>query len=248
MTSIRINAPAARAPHMASVDRGLLACGLASSLIYVFNDFLNAGRYPGYSMLDHAVSELSAVGAPTKVTWDGLGSAFTIALFAFAFGVLRRVRGNPRLRVTAWLLVTFALTNPLWAFFPMHQRGSPTNWQDTGHLVLAAASVLLMVLYIGFGAFTLGERFRVYSLASLVLVLATGFMTFTYAGAVAANAPTPWMGLAERLSLYLWLLWNAVFGMALLRGASGSTAPVIGPSLTSSRRFPDADITLLLRA
>jgi hypothetical protein len=46
--------------------RVLLVGGLLYPLFYVvINDVVAAGRYPGYSRLSQAISELSATGAPT---------------------------------------------------------------------------------------------------------------------------------------------------------------------------------------
>jgi hypothetical protein len=39
----------------------------------------------------------------------------------------------------------------------------------------------------------------------------------TQVTAIAANQPTPWMGLVERVSVYAPMLWLAVFSVLLLR-------------------------------
>jgi len=47
-------------------QRFLLACGVASSVLYVGTDIAASIRYEGYSYTSQAVSELMAVAAPTK--------------------------------------------------------------------------------------------------------------------------------------------------------------------------------------
>jgi len=215
--------------------RALLACGIASSLVYVGNDMLNAAAYPGYRMLDQAISELSATGAPTKARWETMGLLYSALVFAFSLGVLRVARGNRMLRTTGWLLLAFALSGPVWALVPMHQRGTPANWQDVGHIVLSVASVLLIALFMGAGAFTRGTRFRIFSLAALAPMLAFGIATFSYADRIATGEPTRWMGLLERASLYLYLLWIAVLGALLLRRGVVAHEPLV-TSLNGGRQ------------
>jgi hypothetical protein len=44
--------------------------------------------------------------------------------------------------------------------------------------------------------------------------------TFAYAPRVAANLPTPGMGLLERTVVYAPLIWIAVLGLLLMRGVA----------------------------
>src|SRR4029450_13210142 len=44
----------------------LLVCGILSSLMYVLMDVVSGLRYEGYSFAAYTVSELSALGAPTR--------------------------------------------------------------------------------------------------------------------------------------------------------------------------------------
>jgi hypothetical protein len=73
-------------------------------------------------------------------------------------------------------MLTFGLLGLLWPFAPMHQRevlaAGGGTLTDTMHVVLGAVTVLLMFLAIGFGATAFGRRFRLYSIASAVVLLA----------------------------------------------------------------------------
>jgi pimeloyl-ACP methyl ester carboxylesterase len=61
------------------------------------------------------------------------------------------------------------------------------------------------------------ERFRVYSIASLAILFAFGALTFWDAPRVAANLPTPWLGIWERINIGVFLLWVVVLAIILLR-------------------------------
>jgi hypothetical protein len=74
-----------------------------------------------------------------------------------------------------------------------------------------------MPLAIAFGAAAFGKRFRVYSIASLVILVTFGALTFWVAPRVAANLPTPWLGVWERVNVGVFLLWVVALAIRLLR-------------------------------
>ncbi len=95
---------------------------------------------------------------------------------------------------------------------------------DTLHLVLAGMTVLLMLLAMTAAAVAFGARFRLYSIASLVILGVFGALTFLDAPGIAANLPTPWVGMWERLNVGVFLLWIVVLAITLLRRRDGAAA------------------------
>lgn len=77
--------------------------------------------------------------------------------------------------------------------------------------------MLLMFLAIGIGATAFGAGFRFYSIASIVVLLVFGGLTFVEAPRLEANLPTPWIGLWERLNITVFLLWIVVLATILRR-------------------------------
>lgn len=212
-------------------QRSLLFCGIASSALYVVVDLLSAARYPGYSMIDQVVSEFSAIGAPTARYWSVMGPAYELLLIAFAIGVLREAERNRVLRSTGWLLLGFGLLGNLWAFFPMHQRGEEMTWTDIGHIALGVVTVLYYLTFVAVGTFALGRRFRLFSVAMFLVLFASAVVTFSWAPRLAAGKPTPLLGLAERITLYGYLVWVAMLAIALLqRHSSRRGARIRSPS------------------
>jgi len=69
----------------------------------------------------------------------------------------------------------------------MHLRGEPLTLTDTMHIAMAVVTVLLMLLAIGFGTAALGKWFRLYSIATLVILVAFGTLTFLDAPRIAAK-------------------------------------------------------------
>lgn len=226
MTSatVRRAAPSLTLP---SVRRVLLACGIASSLTYVAANVLGALRWEGYSSISQSVSELSAIDAPSRPIVVALMIAYSILSIAFGLGVRGSAGSNRALRVAGGLLVVYGavcLTGPL---TPMHQRGAEASLTDTLHIVATIADILLILLIVGFGAMALGRRFRLYSIATIVMLLATAAWALLVDGPrIAAGRPTPWVGVTERTSIGLFLLWVAVFAVAIrARTAWSSRSP-----------------------
>ena len=204
------------------IQRALLLAGLLSSCTYIAADLLAAAQFPGYSLADQAISELSAIGAPTRRFWLLMSVPYSTLLLAFGIGVIRAAGPRDRLNVVGGMLTAFGLSGFLWVFFPMHQRGAAGSWQDVGHMAMSVATVLLLLLYIGLGAFSLGRRFRIYSLTTLAGIVAGSAVTFTWAPRLAAGVETPWLGLVERGLVYAYLLWIAVLSVSLLRESAGA--------------------------
>lgn len=207
-----------------TLNRMLLASGAAAAAVYIGLDLIAASLYPRYSLRDQAISELSATGAPTAELWSWVTPVFGIFLVAFAIGLWRTCSGRA-MRVTAALILVLAALGPLWALFPMHQRGTPVNTQDVGHLVLAGASVVLITGFMISGTIGMGGWFGVVSVPLTGLVFATFIWTFTFPGRVAVNGPTPWMGVIERVAIYGYLLWIGELALLLFRRESGNSPP-----------------------
>jgi hypothetical protein len=88
---------------------------------------------------------------------------------------------------------------------------------DTMHIVFAMVTVLLMMFAIGFGAAAFGKPFRLYSITTMVILLAFGALTGVEAPRIDANLPTPWVGVWERINIGVFLLWVIVLAIMLLR-------------------------------
>ena len=199
--------------------KALLACGVASSVLYAL--MIWGIRYEGYNPISQVPSELTAIGAPTRALWARLGWIYTVLVAAFGLGVWKSAGRNRAVRRVGGLILAYASLALLWPFAPMHQRevlaaGGGTAG-DTLHQILAAVTVFFMFLAIGFGASAFGKRFRLYSIATIVVLLTFGALTFLEAPLLQANLPTPWIGLWERINISVFLLWVGVLCAALWR-------------------------------
>lgn len=174
-------------------------------------------QYPGYSLSSLTVSELSAIGAPTRGLWVYLVMAYPLLFAAFGWGVTQSANkdANRALRIVGRLILVYCLFNVYWP--PMHQRGLEPTLTDSLHIAWAMVTVLLMMTIMGFGAAALGKRFRIYTIASIVLHLVFGILTSFEAPNIPTNGPTPLIGLWERINIAVFMLWVLVLSIDLLR-------------------------------
>ena len=197
------------------VQQGLLACGVLSSMLYAAMLVFVPIRWQSYSSAAQSVSELSAIGAPTRSLWVPFGALYTVLVAAFGLGVLMVARRNRALRLAGPILIAYGSLGLFWP--PMHLRGTQPTLTDTLHIAFAIATVLLMLLAITFSAAALGKSFRLYSIATMLVFAVFGALTFGDAHRIAANLPTPWMGIWERVNIGAFLLWIIVLAIVLLR-------------------------------
>ena len=191
----------------------LLTCGVLSSLFYIAMNALIPLLFDGYSFRSHTVSELSAIGAPTRQLWVWLAFVYMLLFAAFGFGVLKSSIENRHLRTLAIIIFVYCVWNFYWP--PMHQRGSETSLTDTLHIVWASVTVILMMLMMGFGAAALGTNFRVYTIVTMILLMGFGFKTSLDAPKIPLNLPTPLLGIWERILIGLFMLWVIVLAITL---------------------------------
>jgi hypothetical membrane protein len=200
--------------------RELLVCGIVSSVAYVAADVLGALHWEGYSYTGQAISELSAIGAPSRRLVAPLFFCYTLLALVFGLAVWSHAGATGRVRVAGGALIAIGLLDLLAPFFPMHLRGSEITWTDTMHKVLTGVTVVFIVLAIGFAATAARTGFRLYSIATIGILLTFGAIAARYAPQVEAGLPTPWLGVLERICVFSYLLWQAVLAVLLLRRRS----------------------------
>jgi hypothetical membrane protein len=203
----------------------MLVCGALAALVYLVTDILGSLRYPGYDFTSQGVSELMAVGAPTKTLVDSIFIVYGLLAIAFAIGVIREASpGRRALRITGAVLLAYAAIPMVVAGrFAAYPRGAGAFSESVPHIILTAVLVVLMLASIGFGAFALGRRFRIYSFATLGVLIALGAVSGYYGARLAAGQSTPGFGVVERVLIYAFLAWAATLGISLLRSAHASS-------------------------
>lgn len=199
----------------------LLVCGIIASILYVATTILAANVWEGYSSTSQTVSELFAIGAPSRPLVIPLFLTYSLLSIAFGAGVWLSAGQSRALRVVGGLLIAKEVLGILGTLFtPIHLRGVEGTLTDTMHAVITGVGVLCYLFAIGYGATALGKRFRLYSIGTLLVLVVFGTLAGLDGPRLAANLPTPWMGVWERINIFATMLWIIVLAIALLRPSS----------------------------
>ena len=218
--------------------RLLLYCGVAASLLYIAMNIFIPPLYEGYNWVTQTVSELSAVDAPTRPLWFPLGIAYTLLIAVFGWGVFKSAGEKKSLRIVGICLLLNGMLGLTWS--PMHQRvvlaAGGGSFTDTWHIVMSIITVTLMFLSIGFGTSVFGNKFRIYSLLTIVVFIVFGVLTFLEAPSIDKNLPTPHIGLWERINIAAFMVWILVFSVVLLRTEKKPSLNIPGKIKSSEKQ------------
>jgi len=212
--------------------------GIVSSLLYAAMNVIVPMQWPGYDQASRVVSELSAIGAPTRPVWVALGMIYTMLVVAFGWGIRMAAGDDRRLDVVGILIAIYGALGFVWPFAPMHLRetlaaGGGTS-SDTMHIVLGASTEVIYVAALVLAAIALGKAFRMYSIATAVALAAFGVLTFRDAPRIGANLPTPLIGVWERINIGLFLVWMVVLAIAVWRRTARSHRAVQRPGVVGT--------------
>ena len=201
------------------VRRVLLACGIASSLIWLGTDLIASLLSEGYSYPFQPISGLTATGAPSRPFVVALDYVYSVLKIAFAAGIWMFAGQKRSLRITAVLLFVWGIIDLVASFFPLNPAEALVSFANIMHAILAGgAAVILMMLAMGFGASTDGTWFRWYSYGTLLVMIIAGLvMAFVNSTPVEANLPPAWFGITERINTYGYMIWMLVLAIVLLR-------------------------------
>jgi hypothetical protein len=205
-----------------NMKRMLLLSGFLSSVIYVATDLVASLSYPGYSITGQNYSELLATGSPTR-PWMLISAVlYNFLVACFAIAIWKTSQPSYKARVTGVIILGYAILSmvtPL--FFQMDMRGAEPTPNGSLHPLMTAVMSLFIMLSMGSGAFLSGKRFMIYSFATIIIVIVFGLMTVNQVPDLEAGLDTPWMGLKERVNIYLTMLWFAVLSLYLFQQERG---------------------------
>ena len=209
------------------LHKTLLVCGIGSSLLYVAATIVGATQWPDYDWTTLSISELFALDAPSRALVATSFVAYGVLVSAFGVGVWISAGTRLPLRVVGAALIgqgVIGETGPFFYSLHTYVRGVPAVEGDVMHAVVTLVLVLLILLSIGFGAAAFGRGFRIYSIVTFLAVLVFGALAGAQLPRIAADLPTPWLGVEERINVFGFMLWVAVLAVLLLRVPAGASA------------------------
>ena len=193
-------------------------CGIISLLSYTAMVVFSPLAYPGYDWLTMAVSDLSAVGAPSAELAERLNALFGPCGIVCAMAACVAVGGCRSRLLKAGVYFCAAMewiTVVGYKLFPWVEGAAASTFQNTMHLLVTALVVLFSIIslvLIAIGA----RKEPIPSLSAWAIACFTAMLI----GALGTGImPKSVFGLFERFSTFSAVVFNAVLGVHLLRGA-----------------------------
>ena len=166
----------------------LLICGIISTILYFGADLIAATLlYEGYDYTSQQQSELSAIGAPTRLLWIAMTLVYDSLVIAFSIGLWLSAGEKRSVRITSILLGVYSIIGIIFIFFPMNQPGTAESSSDFGHIIIVILQLITMFLFLSIGSINSGKNFHIYSILTLIVMIIAGVVVFTQVDAIAAG-------------------------------------------------------------
>ena len=201
---------------------GLL--GIVSFLSYMVAVVFAPLAYPGYNWMAQAVSDLSAVNAPSLALWNQLSALYNACEVVCVTVVCIGIQGQKTklLRTGIYLFAIMEWISAVgYRMFPLSDSGYAGAFQDVIHMVVTALVVLLSIVSLVL-IIIAGAKSRVCRSYGVCAAIALGMMLV---GAVGMKlVPAEYFGVVERFSVFAATGFNAALGVHLFFGKSEKTA------------------------
>ena len=194
--------------------------GIIQLISYTAAVVFSPTAFPGYDWKSMAVSDLSAVEAPSRMLWEQLSAFYGVGSVVCSTCVSIYVSDKKvstklfRLGVYLFTIMNW-VSNVGYKMFPLSDSGKDiAGFQEIMHMVVTAAVVLLsivsLVLLIIVGCKRKEMRgIGIWALIALILM---------FVGAIGSGAvPKEYFGIFERFSTFSAVGFNAVLGVYLFK-------------------------------
>lgn len=192
---------------------GLL--GILSFLSYTAAVVFAPLAYPGYDWMAQAVSDLSAVNAPSLSLWNQLTALYNACEVVCVTVVCIGIQGQKTkpLRIGVYLFAIMEWISAVgYRMFPLSDSGYAGAFQDVMHMVVTAAVVLLSIisLTVIIVAGAKNGNCRSYGICAAVA------LCMMLVGALGMKiVPAAYFGVVERFSVFAATGFNAALGVHL---------------------------------
>lgn len=195
----------------------LALAGIIGTVFYFLHVILGKLNYPGYNSLAQAVSDLTALNAPSRqiaqacTTVNGFFTVTACTLFC----VFYQEKVNKTFRTGIYLFTVMQWISAVgYTLFSLSESGYAGTFQDVMHMVVTAFVVLLSIvsmILIAVGCFKSKnhKKFGIFTIVVLEIMAIGSIGT----GVV----PLAYFGVAERLSVYSVVLYTAALFLFTFR-------------------------------
>lgn len=187
-----------------TLQKILLGCGILASLLKVGTDVLAGLTTKGYNFVLHSISNLSALGAPTRSFVLPLDLIYDLLMLAFSVAVWQLAGQSVPIRIAAVLIAANALiSGVVETFLPMRLGQAP----GTLHVALMATAMFAFVGAIALGGAGSSGWLRYLSYGIILAFIILTAIGLLFPAKNAAGKPVASIGIQERTMVAAYLLW-----------------------------------------
>lgn len=199
--------------------RMIAVCGILGPILYIVVITIVGYLHPDYNHISQSMSELGAIDAPYKLIANTLGFPLLgLFMIAFAIGIDHGIKRNRASRVGPALVVLSGVSMIVTGIFPCDSGCIDVSRIGTTHSVfatIAAISFSIAPIFIAIRQW-FDIRWKQYTLFSWVIAIVTLLLSMLYSLDIFESH----IGLLQRLSMGLPLIWMEVMSIKLLRISS----------------------------
>lgn len=193
----------------------LCLCGILSVIFYILHDVIGTMNYPNYNWMGQAVSDLTAIDAPSFVIASGYVTIYKIFSCVCSILVCILVKNETkksfRLGIYLYSIMNF-ISAIGYALFPLTGSGFDGSVQSIMHVYVITTLVVLMsiisLILIAVGSFK-GENKH-----KLLGILAIISLVLMFIGAVGSQSVSKDIfGVVERFSTYSAVIFTGILGL-----------------------------------
>ena len=194
--------------------RLLSLSGVVAAVFYSLHVYLGIQNYPGYSSLSQAVSDLTAIDAPSYIIasrFSALYSMFSVLGCIFVYLIVSS-HANKTFRLGVGLYAIMISVSAVgYALFPLSGQGFQGTFQDIMHFYVVTIAVVLLsiasLISISIGGWRNRET-------KAMAVLALVALVSMFVGSIGIGlAPKEYFGVLERFSVYSVVVYTALLGL-----------------------------------
>lgn len=205
-----MNTTKAYAPFL----RLLSLSGVIAASFYFLHVAFGIQNYPNYNSLQQAVSDLTAIDAPSFIIasrYSALYSLFSV-LCCTILCLIVAEHPNKTFRLGIYLYTAMNWISSIgYTLFPLSGQGFQGSFQDIMHLYVVTSSVVLLSIVSLILIFIGGRRYKETRLVAILGLIALLSM---FVGSIGAGIfPKEVFGVFERFSVYSVVIYTAILGL-----------------------------------
>lgn len=200
--------------RVASFLHLLSLTGVVAAIFYFLHVHFGIQNYPNYNSLEQAVSDLTAIDAPSFIIasrYSALYSLFSVLCCTILCLIIAE-HPNKTFRLGIYLYTAMNWISSIgYTLFPLSGQGFQGSFQDIMHLYVVTISVVLLSIVSLILIFTGGRRHKGTRLVAILGLIALLSMFF---GSIGTGVfPKEVFGVFERFSVYSVVIYTAILGV-----------------------------------